>query len=147
MEEIEIVADLVAALETVAALEAAREIVADAADRTREIDEENAARLEAALDRKKTVFFFKIIPVLDDHEDEMSDKNENEAAPEADLDLAREIDAPNREMRKTKRNARDLARPKRRPLDPVLDLDPAPDKQAFSNYCHLAQASSDITLP
>ena len=58
----------------------------------------------------------------------MSDKNESEAAREADLDLAREIDAPNLAMRKTKRNARDLARPKRRPLDPALDLDPARDK-------------------
>jgi len=116
-EEIEIVVDLVAALEAVADLEAARGTAADAADLTREIDEENAARLEAALDR--------------DHEDEMSDKNESEAAREADLDLAREIDAPNLEMRKTKRNARDLALPKRRPLDPALDLDPARDKHSL----------------
>jgi hypothetical protein len=61
----------------------------------------------------------------------MSDKNESEAAREADLDLAREIDAPNLAMRKTKRNARDLARPKRRPLDPALDLDPARDKHSL----------------
>ena len=60
-EEIEIVVDLVAALEAVADLEAARGTAADAADLTREIDEENAARLEAALDRKKQSNFSKII--------------------------------------------------------------------------------------
>ena len=57
----------------------------------------------------------------------MTDKNENEPAPKADLDLAREIDAPNLEKR-AKRNARDLARPKRRLPDRALDPDPAPDK-------------------
>ena len=47
-----IVADLVAALETVVDLAAARgEIVDDAADLTHEIVEEDAVRLEAALDR------------------------------------------------------------------------------------------------
>lgn len=113
-EEIVIVADLVAARETtVADLEVARGIVAAAADLTREIDEEDAARREAALDR--------------DREDEMSDETVDEAALEADLDLAREIDAPNLEMR-MKRNARDLARPKRRLPDRALDPDPAPDK-------------------
>ena len=59
-EEIGIVVDLVAARETtVADLEVARGIVADAADLTREIDEEDAARREAALDRKKTSLLSK----------------------------------------------------------------------------------------
>jgi len=107
-EEIVIVAEEIV---IVADLEAARGSVVDAADLTREIDEEDAARREAALDR--------------DHEDEMTDKNENEPAPKADLDLAREIDAPNLEKR-AKRHARDLARPKRRLPD--RGLDPAPDK-------------------
>jgi len=113
-EEIGIVVDLVAARETtVADLEVVRGIVADAADLTREIDEKDAARREAALDR--------------DREEKMSDETVDEAALEADLDLAREIDAPNLEMR-MKRNARDLARPKRRLPDRALDPDPAPDK-------------------
>merc|ERR1719444_690323 len=110
-EEIGIVVDLVAARETtVADLEVVRGIVADAADLTREIDEEDAARREAALDRDQ----------------KMSDETVAEAALEADLDLAREIAAPNLEMR-MKRNARDLARPKRRLPDRALDPDPAPD--------------------
>ena len=46
-----IVADLVAALETVVDLAAARGIVDDAADLTHEIVEEDAVRLVAALDR------------------------------------------------------------------------------------------------
>merc|ERR1712037_653844 len=51
VEEIVIVADLVAALETVVDLAAARgEIVDDAADLTHEIAEEDAVRLEAALE-------------------------------------------------------------------------------------------------
>jgi len=71
----------------------------------------------------------------------MTEKSENIADLEADLDLAREIAAPNLEMRMRK-SARDPARPRKSDLDPVLDLAPAPDKEN-----HLAQASSDITLP
>jgi len=114
VEEIVIVADLVAALETVVDLAAARgEIVDDAADLTHEIVEEDAVRLEAALDR--------------DHEDEMIDETGNEAVLEANLDLAREIVARNHAMR-MKRNARDPARPRRNDLDPALDPDLAPVK-------------------
>ena len=55
-EEIVIVAEEIV---IVADLEAARGSVVDAADLTREIDEEDAARREAALDRKKTSLLSK----------------------------------------------------------------------------------------